>query len=171
VTCLFLFSKPREAEYIYTYIYIYLDRGLDTKHVLFCYPEDDRALAPSSLTLFWFQISFFRKNQRYRNSSPCFLIFKIKETKDSVTSPRAWTCDFLPPFYVISLAFMMTSVVYYFCMLTVKHRVWIMNYLRNRIHFASFTLHVHDESIGHEDFYTVRFVILVFYTTTAIHSF
>jgi hypothetical protein len=32
-----------------------------------------------------------------------FLIFKIKETKDYVTSPRAWTCDFLPPFYVISL--------------------------------------------------------------------
>ena len=33
----------------------------------------------------------------------CFLIFKIKETKDYVTSPRAWTCDFLLPFYVISL--------------------------------------------------------------------
>ncbi len=37
----------------------------------------------------------------------CFLIFKIKETKDYVTSPRAWTCDFLPSSlsvsYVISL--------------------------------------------------------------------
>ena len=48
------------------------------------------------------QISCFRK-RRYRNSSIVFPYFKIKETKDCVTSPRAWTCDFLLPFYVIEL--------------------------------------------------------------------
>ena len=40
----------------------------------------------------------------------------------------------------LEAAFMMTSVVYYFCMITVKHLLWLMNYRRNRINFASFTL-------------------------------
>ena len=36
--------------------------------------------------------------------------------------------------------YMTTSVVYYFCMLTVKHLLWVMNYRRYRINFASFAL-------------------------------
>ena len=65
----------------------------------------------------WFiliQTSFFRTNQRYRNSSLLFLyFFKIKETKDYVTSPRVWTCDFLLPFYVISLPVNTQKIIYY----------------------------------------------------------
>ncbi len=64
--------------------------------------EDDRAHTQIVFALIKF-LSF--KNQRYRNSSLLFPYFKIKETKDYVTSPRAWTCDFLLPFYIISPGF------------------------------------------------------------------
>jgi hypothetical protein len=30
-----------------------------------------------------------------------------------------------------------SSVVYYFCILTVNYRVWLMNYRRNRVNFVS----------------------------------
>jgi hypothetical protein len=46
----------------------------------------------------------FVKNKRCRNGSLLFPYFKIIGTKDYVTSPRAWTCDFLLPFYFISLS-------------------------------------------------------------------
>jgi hypothetical protein len=52
-----------------------LDRGLDTEHGSVCVL---RTIEPtlSSSSLIWIQISFFHKNQRYRNSSLLFLILK-----------------------------------------------------------------------------------------------
>ena len=63
--------------------------------------ESDKLLGPHFISKFEF-LSFVKINVIEIVLS-CFLIFKIKETKDYVTSPRAWTCDFLPSFYVISL--------------------------------------------------------------------
>ncbi len=66
----------------------------------------------------------------------------------------------------LQVAFMTILTVYYFCMLTVKHLLWPMNYRRNRINFVFFTLLVQqilrgrvswvnfDDDIGHENFYT-----------------
>ena len=79
-----------------------LDRGLDTKHGCVCYLRMIQLLLLRSYFIL-IQISFFRKNQRYTPSYLLFPYFKIKERKDYVTIPRAWTCDFLLPFYVISL--------------------------------------------------------------------
>ena len=47
----------------------------------------------SILLYFKIRIPFFRKNNVIEIVLSCFLIFKIKETEDYVTSPRAWTCD------------------------------------------------------------------------------
>jgi hypothetical protein len=84
-----------------------LDRGLDTTHAMFVTLRTIRALALSSFLYLKIQTSFFHKTNVIEIVLSCFLIFKIKETKDYVTSPRAWTCDFLPPSwsvsYVISL--------------------------------------------------------------------
>ncbi len=59
------------------------------------------------LSLFQNSNFFLSQNNVLEIVLSCFLIFRIKETKDYVTSPRAWTCDFLPPSwsvsYVISL--------------------------------------------------------------------
>jgi hypothetical protein len=80
-----------------------LDRGLDTQHGCVCYHQDDRALPLLVPPLLQFKFLSFVKEKRYRNSSLLFPYFKKKETKGYVTSPRVWTCDFLFPFYVISL--------------------------------------------------------------------
>ena len=87
-----------------------LDRGLDTKHNVFVIlsSEDDKSSRSFARTLFWFKLLSFVKINVIEIVLSCFLIFKIKETKDYVTSPRAWTCDFLPSSwsvsYVISLS-------------------------------------------------------------------
>ena len=51
-----------------------LDRGLETEHGCVRYLLDDTALAVLAL-LYLIQISFFHKNQRYRNSSLLFPYF------------------------------------------------------------------------------------------------
>ncbi len=53
-------------------------------------------------------------NLKFLNLYPWFSLvpyFKVKETKDYVTSPRSWTCDFLLLFYVISHRFHITSIL------------------------------------------------------------
>ena len=69
-----------------------LDRGLDTKHAVFV-TRGRWATSSSILLYFKIRIRFVRKNNVIEIVLSCFLIFKIKETKDYVTSPRAWTCD------------------------------------------------------------------------------
>ena len=80
----------------------YLYMGLNTQHGVFVCKVGMSSRLCSLLPLFQFKFLSF-KNQRYRNISLLFPYFKIKETKDYVTSPRAWTCDLLVPFYVIPL--------------------------------------------------------------------
>ena len=74
----------------------------------------------------------------------------------------------------------MILVVYFSCTLTVKSRLWLTKYQRNRINFSSFVWSVmlilivsgvdFDEIFSHEDFYTSWLVISFFYTSTALHS-
>ena len=52
-----------------------LDRGLNTQHGVFIW-KIGKGRSLSSFPLFQIQIPFFRKNNRYRNSSPLFLILK-----------------------------------------------------------------------------------------------
>ncbi len=84
-----------------------LDRGLDTTHAVFVTLRTMKLLAPLALSLFQNSNFFLSQNNVIEIVVSCFLIFGIKETKDYVTSPRTWTCDFLPPTwsvsYVISL--------------------------------------------------------------------
>jgi len=72
-----------------------------------CYPQDGRSSSSFVFLFFKFKLLSFIKINVIEIVLSCFLIFKIKETKDYVTSLRAWTCDFLPPSwsvsYVISL--------------------------------------------------------------------
>jgi hypothetical protein len=59
-------------------------------------------------------------------------------------------------------------------MIIVKHWCWVMNYRSHRVNFDSFAPLVganFGEIFGYEDFYTVRFVFSVFYTTTTFYSF
>ena len=60
--------------------------------------------------------------------------------------------------------------------------LWLTNYRRNRVNFASFALFAYlilrgqsgvdlGGSFGHEDFYTTRFVISDFYTITVFYPF
>ncbi len=85
-----------------------LDSGLDTTHAMFVTLRTIGALTPLALSLFQNSNFFLSQNNVIEIVLSCFLIFRIKETKDYVTSPRAWTCDFLPPSwsvsYVISLS-------------------------------------------------------------------
>jgi hypothetical protein len=60
------------------------------------------AHAPLALSLFQNSNFFLSQNNVIEIVLSCFLIFRIKETKDYVTSPRAWTCDFLPPSWSVS---------------------------------------------------------------------
>ncbi len=75
--------------------------------------EDDKSSRSSSSLYLKIQTSFFRKINVREIVLSCFLNFKIKETKDYVTSPRAWTCDFLPSSwsvsYVISLDLVLSN--------------------------------------------------------------
>ena len=60
--------------------------------------KSDKLLGPHFISKFEF-LSFV-KTTLQKQFSLVSLFFEIKETKDYVTSPRSWTCDF----YVISLS-------------------------------------------------------------------